>query len=167
MTTKNLSKKFYVNLFLVFVIFLLDRISKIYIVNLSQKNNLSEIYQSKFLNITLIWNEGIAFGLLSFNENNLYNLLSLLIGIIILVILYMIIKNNNFARYPLLMIFAGAIGNLYDRVIYNAVPDFIDFHIGEFHWFVFNVADIFITIGVFFMILLEIIGINKDNNETV
>ena len=167
MTAKYLSKNFYVNLFLVLLIFLLDRISKIYIVNLSQENNLSEIYQSKFLNITLIWNEGIAFGLLSFDENNLYNLLSLLIGIIILVILYMIIKNDNFVRYPLLMIFAGALGNLYDRIIYKAVPDFIDFHIGEFHWFIFNVADIFISIGVFFMILFEIIGINKDHNETL
>ena len=167
MTAKYLSKNFYVNLFLVLLIFLLDRISKIYIVNLSQENNLSEIYQSKFLNITLIWNEGIAFGLLSFDENNLYNLLSLLIGIIILVILYMIIKNDNFVRYPLLMIFAGALGNLYDRIIYKAVPDFIDFHIGEFHWFIFNVADIFISIGVFFMILFEIIGISKNNNETV
>ena len=167
MTAKYLSKNFYVNLFLVLLIFLLDRISKIYIVNLSQENNLSEIYQSKFLNITLIWNEGIAFGLLSFDENNLYNLLSLLIGIIILVILYMITKNDNFVRYPLLMIFAGALGNLYDRIIYKAVPDFIDFHIGEFHWFIFNVADIFISIGVFFMILFEIIGINKDHNETL
>ena len=79
----------------------------------------------------------------------------------------MVIKNDNFTRYPLLMIFAGALGNLYDRIIYKAVPDFIDFHVGEFHWFIFNVADISISIGVFFMILLEIIGINKDNNETV
>ena len=174
MITKYLSKKFYVNLFLILLIFFLDRISKIYIVNLSKENYLlskenyfPEIYQSKFLNITLIWNEGIAFGLLSFDENNLYNLLSLLIGIIILVIFYMIVKNDNFTRYPLLMIFAGALGNLFDRIIYKAVPDFIDFHVGEFHWFIFNVADIFISIGVFFMILFEIIGINRNNNETV
>ena len=167
MITKYLSKNFYINSFFVFFIIFLDRISKIYVVNLNNLNISAEIYQSKFLNITVIWNEGIAFGLLSFNENNLYNLLSLLIGIIILVILYMIIKNDNFARYPLLMIFAGALGNLYDRIIYKAVPDFIDFHVGEFHWFIFNVADIFISIGVFFMILFEIIGINKDDNETV
>ena len=167
MIKKYQSKKFYINSFIVFLIFFLDRISKIYIVNLNKENYLSEIYQSKFLNITLIWNEGIAFGLLSFNENNLYNLLSLLIGIIILVIFYMIIKNDNFARYPLLMIFAGALGNLYDRIIYNAVPDFIDFHVGDFHWFIFNVADIFISLGVIFMILLEIIDINKGSNETI
>ena len=166
MITKYLSKNFYINSFFVFFIIFLDRISKIYVVNLNNLNISAEIYQSKFLNITVIWNEGIAFGLLSFNENNLYNLLSLLIGIIILVILYMIIKNDNFARYPLLMIFAGALGNLYDRIIYKAVPDFIDFHVGEFHWFIFNVADIFISIGVFFMILFEIIDTNKDSNET-
>ena len=167
MIVKYLSKKFYINSFLIFLIFFLDRISKIYILHLDKINNSSELYQSKFLNITLIWNEGIAFGLLSFNENHLYNLLSLLIGIIILIIFYMIIKNNNFTRYPLLMILAGALGNWYDRIIYNAVPDFIDFHVGEFHWFIFNVADIFISVGVFFMILFEIIGINKDNNETI
>ena len=167
MITKYLSKNFYINSFIVSFIFFLDRISKIYIVNLNNLNYSTELYQSKFLNITLIWNEGIAFGLLSFSENNLYNLLSLLIGIIILVLFYMIIKNDNFTRYPLLMIFAGALGNLYDRIIYNAVPDFIDFHVGEFHWFIFNVADIFISIGVFFMILFEIIGINRNNNETV
>ena len=167
MIAKYLSKRFYINSFLVFLIFFLDRISKIYVVNLNKKNHLSEIYQSKFLDINLIWNEGIAFGLLSFSEKNLYNLLSLLIGVITLIILYVIVKNKNFTRYPLLMIFAGALGNLYDRIIYNAVPDFIDFHVGEFHWFIFNVADIFISIGVFFMILFEIIAINKDNNETV
>ena len=167
MITKYLSKNFYINSFFVSFIFFLDRVSKIYVIKLDSLNYSSEIYQSKFLNITLIWNEGIAFGLLSFSENNLYNLLSLFIGIIILFIFYMIIKNDNFTRYPLLMICAGALGNLYDRIFYNAVPDFIDFHVGEFHWFIFNVADIFISIGVFFMILLEIIGINRNNNETV
>ena len=165
MITKYLSKKFYINSFLVFLIFSLDRISKIYVVNFDKVNFGSELYKSKFLNITLIWNEGIAFGLLSFSEKNLYNLLSLLIGVITLIIFYMIIKNDNFTRYPLLMILAGALGNWYDRIIYNAVPDFIDFHVGEFHWFIFNVADIFISLGVFFMILFEIIGINRDNNE--
>ena len=167
MIAKHPSKKFFINLFLVFLIFFLDRISKIYVVNLSKVNYSPEIYQSKFLNITLLWNEGIAFGLLSFSQNNFYNLLSFFIGIIILIIFYMILKNNNFTRYPLLMIFAGALGNLYDRIVYNMVPDFIDFHIGEFHWFIFNVADIFISLGVFFMILSEIIDIKKDNNETI
>ena len=165
MITRYLTKNFYINTAIVFLIFVLDRFSKIYIVHLDKTNYSPELYQSKYLNITLIWNEGIAFGLLSFNQNNLYNLLSFLIAIIILIIFFMIIKNNNIKKYPLLMIFAGAFGNLYDRIFYKAVPDFIDFHIGEFHWFIFNVADIFISLGVFFMILIELIDNNKKNEK--
>ena len=166
MITRYLTKNFYINTIIVFLIFILDRFSKIYVVNLDKVNYSPELYKSKFLNINLIWNEGIAFGLLSFDQSNFYNLLSLLIAIIVLVIFFMIIKNNNIKKYPLLMIFAGAIGNLYDRIAYKAVPDFIDFHIEEFHWFIFNVADIFISLGVFCMILFELIDNNK-NNETV
>ena len=166
MITRYLTKNFYINTIIVTLIFSLDRISKIYVVNLDKVNYSSELYQSKYLNITLVWNEGIAFGLLSFNQNNLYNLLSFLIAIIIFVIFFMIIRNNNNKKYPLLMIFAGALGNLYDRITYKAVPDFIDFHVGEFHWFIFNVSDIFISLGVFFMILIELIDNNKKN-ETV
>ena len=166
MITRYLTKNFYINIIIVFLIFVLDRFSKIYVVNLDKVNYSTELYESKFLNISLIWNEGIAFGLLSFDESNFYNLVSLLIAIIILVIFFMIINNNNIKKYPLLMIFAGAIGNLYDRIFYKAVPDFIDFHIGEFHWFIFNVADIFISLGVFSMILIELIDNNKKN-ETV
>jgi len=166
MITRYLTKNFYINTIIVFLIFILDRFSKIYVVNLDKVNYSPELYKSKFLNINLIWNEGIAFGLLSFDQSNFYNLLSLLIAIIVLVIFFMIIKNDNIKKYPLLMIFAGAIGNLYDRIVYKAVPDFIDFHIEEFHWFIFNVADIFISLGVFCMILFELID-NSKNNETV
>ena len=167
MIAKYLNKNFYINSSIIFLIFFLDRISKIYVVNMYKSNYSSELYISKFLNISLIWNEGIAFGLLSLGQTNFYNLLSIFIGIIVLVIFFMIIKNDDIKRYPLIMIFAGAIGNLYDRIFYKAVPDFIDFHIGEFHWFIFNVADIFISIGVFFVILFELIGNNKNNNESV
>ena len=146
MISRYLTKNFYINTIIVTLIFILDRISKIYVINLDKVNYSSELYQSKYLNITLVWNEGIAFGLLSFNQNNLYNLLSFLIAIIIFVIFFMIIRNNNNKKYPLLMIFAGALGNLYDRITYKAVPDFIDFHVGEFHWFIFNVSDIFISL---------------------
>ena len=164
MITRYLTKNFYINTIIITLIFILDRISKIYVINLDKVNYSSELYQSKYLNITLVWNEGIAFGLLSFNQNNLYNLLSFLIAIIIFVIFFMIINNNNNnKKYPLLMIFAGALGNLYDRIIYKAVPDFIDFHVGEFHWFIFNVSDIFISLGVFFMIFIELIDNNKKN----
>ncbi|MDB9923111.1 signal peptidase II [Candidatus Pelagibacter sp.] len=167
MISKYLTKKFYISSTIVFFIFFLDRISKSYVINLDKLNYSSELYKSKFLNINLIWNEGIAFGLLSFDQGNLYNLISLLIAIIIVIVFFMIIKNNNIKRYPLLMIFGGAIGNLYDRITFKAVPDFIDFHIGEFHWFIFNVADIFISVGVIFMIFFELIGNSNTDHETV
>ena len=166
MITRYLTKNFYINSAIIFLVFFLDRFSKIYVMYLDKVNYSSELYQSKYLNITLVWNEGIAFGLLSFKQNSMYNLLSLLIGVIVIIIFFMIIKNNNIKKYPLLMIFGGAIGNLYDRVSYKAVPDFIDFHIGEFHWFIFNIADISISLGVLFMILIELTDNNK-NNETV
>ena len=111
-----------------------------------------------------MWNEGIAFGLLSFNRTDLYNFLTIIISAVILIIFIMVIKNNGLKKYSLIMILGGAIGNLYDRVFSRAVPDFIDFHIGEFHWFVFNIADIFITLGVIFMILLELIDNNKNKD---
>ena len=167
MIIKNLSKNFYINLIFIIIIFALDRISKIYVIYLSDKIYNSELFLSKFLNIVLIWNDGIAFGLFSFNKNNLYNFLTIIISVVILIVFIMITKNRGFKKYALLMIFGGAIGNLYDRVIFKAVPDFIDFHIGEFHWFIFNVADIFITLGVIFMILFELIGINKANHEQI
>ena len=157
----NLGKNFFINSSSVILIFLIDRISKIYVINLDEKLTGSEIYSSKFLNISLIWNEGVAFGLLSFEKQNLYNILTSIIFIIILIIFFMMIKSSGLKKYALLMILGGALGNVYDRIFYNAVPDFIDFHIGNFHWFIFNVADIFITFGIFFMILLEFIDINK------
>ena len=164
MILKNLNKNFLINVFLISLIFLLDRISKIYVINLNQKLLGSEIFSSNYLNIILIWNEGIAFGLFSFSQTIMYDLLTLFISLVIIVILIMLIKSNDLRKYPLLMIFGGAIGNLYDRVFYKAVPDFIDVHVNNFHWFIFNVADIFISIGVISMILIEIIG-NKKKHD--
>ena len=161
MIVKNLGKNFIFNLSLVLLIFLLDRISKIYVIYQDKKILGSEIFSSKFLNITLIWNEGIAFGLLSFDQENLYNILTILILFVILIISFMITKNVGIKKYSLILILGGALGNVYDRIFYKAVPDFIDMHIGNFHWFIFNVSDIFITVGVIFMILLEIVGNNK------
>ena len=157
-------KNFVINLIFIFLIFSLDRISKIYIIYLNKKYFDSAIFQSKYLNIDLMWNEGIAFGLFSFNKANLYNFLTIIISALILIIFIMVIKNIGLKKYSLIMILGGAIGNLYDRVFFRAVPDFIDFHIGEFHWFVFNIADIFITLGVIFMILLELIDNNKNKD---
>ena len=162
MSLKNLYKKFLINSFLVLLIFLIDRFSKIYVIYLDKKFLGSEIFSSKFLNINLIWNEGIAFGLFSFGQNNLYNILTIIISLIIITILYFVINSQGIKRYSLLMILGGALGNLYDRIFYKAVPDFIDFHVGNFHWFIFNVADIFITLGVFFMIIIEIFYIKKE-----
>ena len=158
-----INKNFYLNLTIIFSIFLLDRLSKLYIIYLDKINNGSEIYQSKFLNIYLIWNEGIAFGLFSLDDKHLYNILTLIILIVIIIILYLVVKNKGFKRYSLIFILGGAIGNLFDRIFYKAVPDFIDFHIGNFHWFIFNVSDIFITFGVICMITLELIGKNDKN----
>ena len=162
MILKNLDKKFLINLFLVLSIFLLDRISKIYVIYLDKKFLGSEIFSSKYLNINLIWNDGIAFGLFSFEKSNLYNFLTLIIIAIIFLIIFMTAKAEGIKKYSLLMILGGAIGNVFDRLFNRAVPDFIDFHIGNFHWFIFNIADVFITIGVIFMILIEIIGNNKN-----
>tara|TARA_B100002052_G_C15838779_1_gene579106 strand:- start:852 stop:1346 length:495 start_codon:yes stop_codon:yes gene_type:complete len=164
MILKNLNKNFLINFFLISLIFLLDRISKIYVINLNHKLLGSEIFSSNYLNISLIWNEGIAFGLFSFSQTIMYDLLTLFISLVIIVILIMLIKSNDLRKYPLLMIFGGAIGNLYDRVFYKAVPDFIDVHVNNFHWFIFNVADIFISIGVISMILIEIID-NKRKHD--
>ena len=157
-----INKNLYLNLTIIFSIFLLDRLSKLYIIYLDKINNGSEIYQSKFLNIYLIWNEGIAFGLFSLDDNYLYNILTLIILIVIIIILYLIAKNKGFKRYSLIFILGGAIGNLFDRIFYKAVPDFIDFHIGNFHWFIFNVSDIFISLGVLFLISLELTNNKKE-----
>ena len=164
MIKKSLGKNFFINFSLILSIFLLDRISKIYVIYLDKKFLGSEIFSSKFLNIKLIWNEGIAFGLFSFDKNSLYNFLTLFIAIIIIIIFFMFIKSTGFKKYSLLIILGGALGNVYDRIFYKAVPDFIDFHINNFHWFIFNVADVFISLGVIFMILLEFIGNNEKKN---
>ena len=161
MTFKFLSKNFYISFSIVALIYFLDRLSKIYVIQLDKNNLGSDIFNSTYLNIELIWNKGIAFGLLSFNESYLYNIISLIIAIIIIVLIIMSLKNQGFKRYSLLMIVGGALGNLHDRIFFNAVPDFIDFHIGNFHWFIFNVSDIFITLGVISMIVLELFD-NKN-----
>ena len=165
MILKNLNKNVLINISLTFLIFSLDRISKIYVINLDKKLLGSEIFSLKYLNIKLIWNEGIAFGLLSFDQENLYNLLTVLIILIIFFIFVMILKSSGLEKLALIMILGGALGNVFDRILYKAVPDFIDFHVGNFHWFIFNVSDIFITIGVVGMIISELFFSNKKVNQ--
>ena len=164
MIKKKLSKKTLINFLIIFFIFLIDRLSKFFVVHLVDKNNNSELFLSKFLNIQLIWNEGVAFGLFSFEKQNLYNILTFIILIITLLISFMIVKTDGIKKYPLILILGGALGNVYDRVFYKAVPDFLDFHVGELHWFIFNIADVFITLGVFFMILGEFVGKTKHED---
>jgi len=139
---------------LILLIFVLDRLSKIYVIELIQSQG-REIFLYDFLNLTLNWNTGIAFGLLSSNANLLYHLVSALILLIIAYLIYLMVIADNPGKIILSLIIGGAIGNLYDRLTYFAVPDFIDFHIDNFHWFTFNVADIFISIGILFMVIKE------------
>ena len=167
MIFKFLSKNFYISFSIVALIYFLDRLTKIYVIQLDKNNLGADIFNSAYLNIILIWNKGIAFGLFSFDESHLYNILSLIISIIVVILVIMSLKSHGFKRYSLLMIVGGALGNLHDRIFFNAVPDFIDFHVGNFHWFIFNVSDIFITLGVISMIILEIADnrTEKQNND--
>ena len=162
MMSKLISKNFYISLLVSVFIFTLDRISKIYVINLSKNSFDIELFSSKFLNITLIWNEGIAFGLFSASHENWYNFLTIIIVFTALIILIMSIKQHGVQRYFLLIVFGGALGNLYDRFFFKAVPDFIDLHVENFHWFTFNIADIFITFGVIMLILWEILPLNRN-----
>ena len=150
-----LKKIFFSNILIIIIIFCLDRISKFYVIFLTEKNLSSNIFTSKFLNINLIWNEGIAFGLLSFDQNFYYNILTILILIITLIIVFLMFRSNGIEKLSYSMIIGGSFGNLTDRLYYSAVPDFIDISINNFHWFIFNVADIFISIGVILLIVLE------------
>ena len=158
-------KKFSISLLILVTVFIIDRLTKLYILNLAEVKNLMDIYVTSYLNLYLIWNKGIAFGLFSMNESIVYNFITIIIGIIILIIFFMMWKNDSIQAFFLALVAGGALGNFYDRMVYTAVPDFIDIHFQGFHWFVFNVADIFITIGVFCLILVELFNNNKIINE--
>ncbi len=147
---KILKKENFYFLVIIFFIFGIDRYSKNIIIN-----NFSDtsFYLNEFLNFDLVWNTGIGFGLLSSNSTIFYNSISLFIGFVILCLLYLTITSNNFDRFIYSIITGGAVGNFYDRIIFKAVPDFIDLHYNSFHWFVFNVADIFITFGILILII--------------
>ena len=162
MIIKNLKFFFNISIIIPAFIFILDRISKIHVINLSKNSIDIELYTSKFLNITLVWNEGIAFGLFSVSHTYWYNFLTIVIFFVALTILVMSIRQDGVEKYFLLIVFGGALGNLYDRIFFKAVPDFIDLHVDNFHWFIFNVADIFITFGVIMLILWEILPLNKN-----
>ena len=153
------------NIVFILSIFLFDRISKILVLNKVKTVGELNYSVNSFLNLNLIWNDGIAFGLLSFDQNFYYNFLTLIIILVTLIIFWMIIKTQKLEKVSFMMIFGGSLGNIFDRLYYSAVPDFIDLHINNFHWFIFNVADIFITVGVVCMVILETINNNKQQNE--
>jgi len=165
MTLKYLSKELYINLLIIVFIFLIDRISKIYVVNFNKEFINEYLFSSSFLNITLVWNNGIAFGLLSIQENYFYNLITILIILIILILLFLVSKVEKFKKYSYLLIIGGGLGNLFDRIFYKAVPDFIDIHFNGFHWFIFNIADIFITLGVICLIYDEVFSEKKVDEK--
>tara|TARA_B100000214_G_scaffold171594_1_gene123313 strand:- start:228 stop:719 length:492 start_codon:yes stop_codon:yes gene_type:complete len=145
-----------ISFLIVLVIFGVDRYSKVYVIDLIQSTE-KEIFLYDFLNLTLNWNTGIAFGLLSSNANLFYHFVSALILLIIIYLIYLMVVSDNLGKIIVSFIIGGAVGNLYDRLTYFAVPDFIDFHIENYHWFTFNFADIFISLGIFGMILKEFI----------
>ena len=140
---------------LILTIFLLDRVSKIIIINLKNLYGVDNYSLTSFLNFELIWNDGIAFGMLSFNDQVYYNIITSIIILITLVVFLVMINSSGIQKYGFMMVFGGSIGNIFDRLYYSSVPDFIDIHFNNFHWFIFNVADIFISVGVFILIFSE------------
>ena len=157
---KSIYSKYVFYFFLFFSIFTLDRISKIYILNIANNEELN-IYINEFLNIILIWNTGIGFGLLSFSDNFLYNAITFIILLINFVLIYLAVASNSIKRILYIVILGGSFGNLLDRFYYSAVPVFIDINFNGYHWFVFNVADIFISIGITCLIFMEILDYKK------
>ena len=149
MKNKIVSKNNIYCLFIILIIFFLDRYTKLFILNNFTENT---YYLNDYVNFELVWNTGIGFGLLSFDSPLIYNLISALIGGVIIFLFIVALKSEDIEKIIFSLIIGGAIGNFYDRIFFNAVPDFIDFHFNDFHWFVFNVADIFITIGIIIFI---------------
>ena len=145
-------------------IFLADRISKLYILSVLEDLGFVDISINSYINLILVWNSGIGFGLLSFDQSNIYNAITTLIIFINLFIVYLIIKTNDFRVYFFLIILGGSLGNLFDRIYYSAVPDFIDISYNGYHWFIFNVADIFISLGIICLIFAELLNY-KNKNE--
>ena len=162
---KLFNSKYVIKLITILLIFLFDRLTKIKVLNFFDNNQLEEIYISNFLNIYLIWNKGVAFGLLNFDDRLVYNLITVIIAVVSLIILFLAFRIKDYKGYFFTVIFGGAIGNFYDRISFRAVPDFIDFHINNYHWFIFNVADIFVTLGVICLILDELFVKKKVNEK--
>jgi len=157
--------KIFIYTALILLVLALDRISKILILNILENDGKIDIYVNSFISLFLVWNKGIGFGLFSFDQNHIYNGITLFIFIINLIIVYLIYKEKAPKTYFLAMILGGSSGNLFDRYYYSAVPDFIDLNYKGYHWFIFNVADIFITLGIICLILAELLNYKKQNDK--
>ena len=159
-------KKIYLSIF-VLVLFIIDRISKILILENFLNNSLSEIYINSFLNCSLVWNSGIGFGILQIEPNIFYSIISIIITTINLILIYLMLTSSNYIESIFIsIILGGALGNLFDRYYYSSVPDFIDLHYESFHWFTFNIADIFITIGIIGLIIIDLFKIKKNEKNS-
>ncbi len=163
---KNIFKRNIIFISIFILIFTSDRLSKLYILNLAEINENLNLFVTPFLNFYLIWNKGIAFGLFSFDQNFIYNFITFLIALITVIIFIIAVRSKDYKGYFFISIFSGSAGNLFDRLYYSAVPDFIDFHLNDFHWFIFNVADIFISLGVICLIFVEIFFKKKINENS-
>ena len=157
--------KIFIYIALVLLVLALDRISKILILNILENDGKIDIYVNSFISLFLVWNKGIGFGLFSFDQNYIYNGITIFIFIINLIIVYLIYKEKTPKTYFLAIILGGSSGNLFDRYYYSAVPDFIDLNYKGYHWFIFNVADIFITLGIICLIFAELLNYKKTNEN--
>ena len=142
-------------------IFFFDRATKVYLINLQTEGIDIDFYIYPFLNFYLVWNTGIGFGLASMETNIYYHILTLIIVIINVGLIFFLMKSKKAYTYLIALIIGGSLGNLFDRIYYYAVPDFIDLHLGKYHWFVFNVADIFITVGIIGLLFVELLKKEK------
>ena len=141
---------------IILTLFFIDRLSKIYLINLQSTGTDIDFYIFPFLNFYLVWNTGIGFGLAAMESNIYYHILTSIIAIVNIGLIFFLIKSKGVYAYLIALIIGGSLGNLFDRIYYNAVPDFIDLHIGNYHWFIFNVADIFITVGIIGLVFAEL-----------
>ena len=160
---KFFSKKTIIYFGIVLFIFLIDRISKLYILSILEDSGSVDIKINSFLNLILIWNNGVGFGLFSFDQSEIYNVITSIIIFINLFIIYLIVKSKDISAYFFLIVLGGSLGNLFDRMYYSSVPDFIDISYKGYHWFVFNVADIFISLGIICLIFAELLNYKKKN----
>ena len=150
---------------IILTIFFFDRITKIYLLNLQESGTDIDFYINSFLNFYLVWNTGIGFGLASLESSIYYHLLTFIIAIINIGLIYFLTKSKGIYEYLIALVIGGSLGNLFDRVYYYAVPDFIDLHLGNYHWFIFNVADIFISVGIIGLIIVELLRKEKTSEN--